>query len=250
MTFMHIALHQVSKTFVERRASLAALSPLTLEIPSGSFVALIGPSGCGKSTLLRLIADQLRPTSGAVQLDGAPPAQARRSKAIGWMAQSPALLPWATVLDNVRLPRHLNPAQQRPAPTPEALLEMMELSAFAGAYPHTLSGGMQQRVALARTLAIGAPLWLMDEPFAALDELTRETLTEELLTLWTHFGPTVLWVTHNIPEAARLADRVIVFTARPGRISAIVEVPLPHPRDATAPEVVAVIRELRQHLRA
>ncbi len=247
---MHITLHQMSKTFHSSAASLTALAALSLEIASGEFVCLIGPSGCGKSTLLRLIANQLTPTAGEILLDNLPPVAARARKAIGWMAQNAALLPWATVLENVQLPLRVNRRWQCSAPTPEALLEMMGLGDFSAAYPATLSGGMQQRVALARTLATGASLWLMDEPFAALDELTRETLADDVLALWQERRPTVLWVTHNISEAARLADRVIVLSARPGRIQAVVPVALPRPRDETAPEMVAIIRELRALLRA
>ena len=245
MNFMNIQLHAVSKTFNDRQAPLTALAPITLDIASGEFVCFIGPSGCGKTTLLRLVADQLSPTTGEILLDGAPPAIARAHKAIGWMAQNPALLPWASVIDNVRLPLRVNRRHRRPAPTPDTLLDMMGLAEFAAARPGILSGGMQQRVALARTLTSGALLWLMDEPFAALDELTREILSDEVFRLWDSVHPTVLWVTHHIAEAVRLADRVVVLTARPGRIRAIVEIPLPRPRDETAPEVVAFIRRLR-----
>ncbi len=245
---MRVSLDHISKTFWDQEAPLAALTPVTLEIPSGEFVCLIGPSGCGKSTLLRLVGDQIAPTTGRVRLNGAPPSAIRERKAIGWMAQNPALLPWADVLENVDLPLRVNRAHHRPAPAPEALLQMTGLADFAGAYPATLSGGMQQRVALARTLAVGAPLWLMDEPFAALDALTRESLSDEVLRLWQEFRPTVLWVTHDIGEAVRLADRVVVFTARPGRVRAVVPVTLPRPREATAPEVVALVRKLRELL--
>ncbi len=244
---MHVTLEHVSKTF-QQPAPLPALAPVTLEIPTGAFVCFIGPSGCGKSTLLRLVADQLAPTTGTVRLDGAPPAAARACKAIGWMAQNPALLPWATVLENVQLPLRVNRAQQRAAPAPSDLVELVGLPDFADAYPGTLSGGMQQRVALARTLAVGASLWLMDEPFAALDALTRAALTDEVLRLWRRFRPTVLWVTHNIVEAVRLADRVVVLSARPGRVKAVVEMQAPRPRDETAPAIVAQVRALRELL--
>lgn len=245
---MHVDLIDVSKTFDGE--TKAAVGPLTLHIPSGQFVALVGPSGCGKSTLLRLIADQFPPTTGKVLLDGRPPQEARRQKAIAWMAQQPALLPWATVLDNVRLPLRVNPDANRPSPAPETLLEMVGLSDYADASPQTLSGGQQQRVALARTLATGARLWLMDEPFAALDELTREQLGEDVLRLWSTFRPTVLWVTHNVPEAVRLAERVIVLSDRPGRVLADIPVALPYPRDETQPEAAEVVRQIRQVLRS
>ncbi len=247
---MKITLRDVSKTFNGARAPLIALAPITLDVATGEFICLIGPSGCGKSTLLRLIADQIPATTGEIRLDDAPPEMARKAKRIAWMAQNPALLPWQTVLDNVRLPQRVNRRGQGAAPEPLELLRMVGLEDFVQAYPGTLSGGMQQRVALARALATGAQLWLMDEPFTALDELTRETLTEEVLRLWETFRPTVLWVTHNIVEAARLADRVIVMSARPGRIRDMVAVAQPRPRDETAPAMAAVIRHLRAVLRA
>ena len=257
---MNVALRGVSKTFNGRQAPLVALHPITLDVATGEFVCLIGPSGCGKSTLLRLIADQMRATAGDIRLDDAQPGVARKAKHIAWMAQNPALLPWQTVLDNVRLPQRVNTAANRQngqhvrmapfaALDPTDLLRTVGLADFAQAYPGTLSGGMQQRAALARALATGAQLWLMDEPFAALDELTRETLADEVLRLWQTFRPTVLWVTHNIAEAARLADRVVVMSARPGRILATVTIAQPRPRDETAPETAAVIRRLRAILR-
>ncbi|MCZ7569069.1 MAG: ABC transporter ATP-binding protein [Ardenticatenaceae bacterium] len=182
-------------------------------------------------------------------LGGAPPAAARRRKAIGWMAQNPALLPWRTVLENVQLPLLVNRRSGHAALSPAELLAMVDLGDFAAAYPGILSGGMQQRVALARTLVTGAPLWLMDEPFAALDELTREALADDVLALWHCFRPTVLWVTHNIGEAVRLADRVVVMTARPGRVRAVIDVSLPRPRDETTPEATAIVRHLRSLLK-
>ncbi len=246
---MHVTLESVSKTFVDTPEPLPALASATLDIASGEFVCFIGPSGCGKSTLLRLIADQISPTSGQILLGDRPASEARTEKQVAWMAQNPALLPWKTVLQNVTLPRKVNRRCQQPAPEPAALLEMVRLSAFANAYPSTLSGGMQQRVALARALATGASLWLMDEPFAALDELTRERLTEEVLRLWETFRPTVLWVTHNVVEAARMADRVVVMTPSPGEMRGIVTVGFPRPREETAPETGLIIRHLRSLLR-
>ncbi len=251
---MNIALRSVAKTFNSRQAPLVALNPITLDVATGEFVCLIGPSGCGKSTLLRLIADQMPLTAGNITLNDAPPGVARKAKQIAWMAQNPALLPWQTVLDNVRLPQRVNTTANRQngqhaALDPVDLLHTVGLTDFAQAYPGTLSGGMQQRVALARALATGAQLWLMDEPFTALDELTRETLADEVLRLWQTFHPTVLWVTHNIAEAARLADRVVVMSARPGSIRDVVAIAQPRPRDETASETVAVIRHMRAVLR-
>jgi NitT/TauT family transport system ATP-binding protein len=166
------------------------------------------------------------------------------------MGQGAALLPWKRVIDNVSLPQIVNRPHAREAPSPNQLLDMVQLSGFSNAYPGTLSGGMQQRVALARALATGAAVWLMDEPFASLDEITRESLTHEVLRLWMIFRPTVLWVTHNVIEAARMADRVAVMTPRPGRIRGLVEIHLPRPRDETTPAVAGVVRQLREILHA
>lgn len=246
---MQITLNRVAKTFVDGEAPLTALEPTSLSIASGEFVSFIGPSGCGKSTLLRLIADQLPPSRGEIRLNGRSPAWARTRKQIAWMAQNPALLPWKRVLDNIALPQHVNRDYGKKAPDAAALLEMVQLSGFATAYPTTLSGGMQQRVALARAIATGAPLWLMDEPFAALDELTRERLTEEVLDLWETFRPTILWITHNIIEATRMADRVFVMTPSPGRVHSVVTIDLPRPRDETTREMSVIIRQLRTLLR-
>lgn len=245
---MQVQLHSVSKTFTDSDTPLPALAPTTLTIAAGEFVCFVGPSGCGKSTLLRLVADHAQPTRGTVTLDGSSPAEARVHKRIAWMAQNPALLPWKSVRENVALPQRVNRQHQAAAPDPDTLLEMVRLTRFAGAYPKTLSGGMQQRVALARALATGADLWLMDEPFSALDEITRDRLTLELLGLWRAFGPTVMWVTHNIIEAAKLADRVVVLTESPGRIRRIVAIAYPRPRDETTPEIGHVIRDLRHWL--
>ncbi len=246
---MRVIVRDVVKTFTDNGDARAALASTTLTIESGEFICLIGPSGCGKSTLLRLIADQIAPTQGTITIDGSPPTEARSQKLIAWMAQDPALLPWKTVLDNVKLPQQVNRYHHHPAPEPQALLHLVGLEAYHNAYPHTLSGGMQQRVALARALATGAALWLMDEPFAALDELTRETLSDEVIELWREFQPTVLWVTHDIIEAVRLADRIVVMTPSPGRLREIVPVFEPHPRDTTKSAMIRIIRRVRDNLR-
>ncbi|HEX2154494.1 MAG TPA: ABC transporter ATP-binding protein [Acidimicrobiia bacterium] len=225
-----------------------ALDEIDFASPSGSFTAVVGASGSGKSTLLRIIGGLTVASSGQVTMDGLAPDELRRRKAVGWMAQRPALLPWRRVIDNVTLAQSINP-RPRTLPDPDQLLSMVGLAEAALAYPGELSGGMQQRAALARTLAIGAPLWLMDEPFSSLDELTRETLADDLLDIWASATPTVVWVTHHIPEAVSLADRLLVFTPRPGRIAGLVEVDLPRPRDATSGAFQSVVREARQLLR-
>lgn len=226
-----------------------ALQAIDLHIQPGEFVSLVGVSGCGKSTLMRLIAGLQTATAGGVWLNGQPPAAARAAKQIGWMAQQAALLPWRTVRQNVQLAQKINPQPGANTPNPDDLLHMVGLSDFADAYPLTLSGGMQQRAALARTLATGTAVWLMDEPFAALDELTRELLAEELLQIWRQFRPTVLWITHNLHEAIRLSDRVVVLTPRPGTLAGEIAVPLPRPRDDTSAAFQALLRQARALLR-
>ena len=243
---LEIEVQQVS----HRYGSTDALQAIDLRIQPGEFVSLVGVSGCGKSTLMRLIAGLQTPTQGAIWLDGQPPDAARAAKQIGWMAQQAALLPWRTVLENVQLAQKINPQKGKTAvPQPSDLLKMVGLTEFADAYPLTLSGGMQQRAALARTLATGTAVWLMDEPFAALDELTRELLAEELLTLWQQFRPTVLWITHNLHEAIRLSDRVVVLTPRPGTVAGEIVVPLPRPRDDTSADFQELLRQARVLLR-
>ncbi|GAB4534164.1 MAG: ABC transporter ATP-binding protein [Anaerolineales bacterium] len=243
---MDIACKHVSHAF----DSLPVLQDLSADIPSGQFTALIGTSGCGKSTFLRILAGLLSPSGGTVTLGGQPPERALAAKRVGFLSQNPALLPWKTVLQNVMLAQRINPQNHRDLHSSETLLEMVGLTDFAAAYPFTLSGGMQQRVALARTLALGADLWLMDEPFAALDELTRERLGAELLTLWTRFHPTVVWVTHHIYEAVRLADRVLVLSPRPARLQADIPIPLPRPRDEASSDFQARVRAIRTALEA
>jgi NitT/TauT family transport system ATP-binding protein len=245
---INIQIQQVDHIFNGGGPIVAALHQINLTVRAGEFVSLVGPSGCGKSTLLRLAAGLMPPTTGRVLLAGEPPAFWRNRKQIGWMGQQPALLPWRTVLDNVRLPRQVNSQPRQFDASVEALLNMVDLADFADAYPATLSGGMQQRVALARLLATGASLWLMDEPFAALDELTRAALTAELLAIWRKFRPTVLWVTHHLHEAVRLSDRVVILSARPGQVQGEVVIDFPRPRDDTSPQFQAIVRQARQLL--
>lgn len=247
---LDVRVRNVWHTFPAEPEPLLALRDVTMDIAPGEFVSLVGASGCGKSTLLRLVSGLLAPTRGEVLLAGQPPHTMRATKRISWMAQRSALLPWRTVLENVALPLQINAqARVNGASSPQALLELVGLADFADVYPHTLSGGMQQRVALARALATGASLWLMDEPFAALDELTRATLADELLAIWRRYRPTVLWVTHNMHEAIRLSDRVLVMTTRPGTLAGDVRVDLPRPRDDTSMAFQEVLRQARGLLR-
>lgn len=229
---------------------VTALSDVDLDVVPGELVAVVGASGSGKSTLLRLVGGLDEATSGSIDIGGRSPDELRQSKEIAWMAQRPALLPWRTVREQIVLVESINSQSRREPVDVDALLEMTDLSDFATAYPHTLSGGMAQRAALARSLAIGASVWLMDEPFAALDEITRSKMIDEMIRIRNEIDVTTIWVTHHISEAVRLADRVAVLTPRPGRIRAEVKVNLPRPRDETSAPFQDVIREIRGHLSA
>lgn len=212
-----------------------ALSDITLDVRRGEFVSLIGPSGCGKSTLLRLIADVLHPTGGSIEVRGAPPARARLTREFGFVFQQPGLLLWRSALANVSLPLEVGGWGRRHTPPhrPEDLLDLVGLKGFEAAYPRQLSGGMQQRVAIARALVTGPSILLMDEPFGALDEITRDHMNQELLRIWAATSTTIIFVTHSIPEAVYLSGRVFVFSPRPGRIAEEVAIGLPWPRQQT-----------------
>ncbi|AQZ63841.1 Hydroxymethylpyrimidine ABC transporter, ATPase component [[Actinomadura] parvosata subsp. kistnae] len=224
-----ILLREVSQVFGGRRGAVEALRGLDLHVADGEFIAVVGRSGCGKSTLLRLIAGLLTATSGEVRVGGEPVVKPRRDVAI--MFQRPALLPWRSVLDNVLLPVEIFgwPRQEHRAHA-HRLLEMVGLESFHRRLPHELSGGMQQRVALCRALIQRPRVLLMDEPFSALDALTREELSVELQQIHMEHAATVVLVTHSIEEAVLLADRVVVLTPRPGRILTVVNVDVPRPR--------------------
>lgn len=222
-----IRVEQASKRFGE----LDALAPIDLSIDTGEIVTLIGPSGCGKTTLLRMIAGLERTTGGTITIDGAMPDAARKAKRIGFIPQSPALLPWRTVEANARLLLDLNPTANPDAPPdPIELLERVGLGEFRNAYPYELSGGMQQRVGLVRAFALGARYLLMDEPFAALDEITRADMRHLLAELCEPTGAAVVFVTHSLAEAVFLSDRVAVMRPRPGSIVDVIDVGLPRPR--------------------
>ena len=215
------------------QSGLEALRGITVDIRPGEFLSVLGPSGCGKTTLLRIVGGLAEPTSGSVRIGDRSAAEAQRRKLIGCVFQEPALLPWRTVLDNVRLPLAVNRRVQRAGATPPAeLLQLVRLAEFAGYYPGQLSRGMQQRVGLARALALDPALLLMDEPFASLDEITREQMRFELLRIWEAARKTVLFVTHSIVDAVLLSDRVAVLSARPGRLRAVVPIGLERPRVA------------------
>jgi NitT/TauT family transport system ATP-binding protein len=213
---------------------VTALSGIDLEIPDGAFVSLVGPSGCGKSTLLKVVADLMAPTRGSVSIGGSPPRDLRRAGRIGLVFQQANLMPWLKVSDNARLLQDLvgnRGGAARESASIDELIRVVGLAGFDAKYPHQLSGGMQQRVALARALALDPAVLLMDEPFAALDEITRDRMAFELMRIWHHYRKTVLFVTHSLAEAVFLSDRVVLMSARPGRVHRVFDVDLPRPRD-------------------
>ncbi|WP_293912099.1 ABC transporter ATP-binding protein [Deinococcus sp.] len=230
-----------------------ALQDANLEIMPGEFISLIGPSGCGKTTLLRLMADLISPTSGQLTVNGGTPRQAREARSYGYVFQAPALMEWRNVLGNVRLPLDvMNTPKDSRAARAREMLRLVGLEKFERSYPWQLSGGMQQRVSIARALAPGPALLFMDEPFGALDEITRENLNLELLRLWRETGKTVVFVTHSISEAVFLSSRVVVMTARPGKIEGIVNIDLPQPRGEESredPRFFQYATEIRELLR-
>jgi NitT/TauT family transport system ATP-binding protein len=231
-----------------------ALEGIDLDIARGEFVSLIGPSGCGKSTLLRIVGDLTSPTSGTVVVNGKTAERARRDRDYGMVFQAPVLFDWRTVEDNVKLPLEIL-GQDAATRTKRAreMLELVELGDFLKHHPYQLSGGMQQRVAIARALAFQPSILLMDEPFGALDEMTRERMNSEVLRIWERTGTTILFVTHSIPEAVFLSSRVVVMSARPGRITKIVDVDLPRPRTEDSRETrryFELVTEVREALRA
>jgi NitT/TauT family transport system ATP-binding protein len=243
----------VDKIFNRGRPNeVHALEPIDLDIAPGEFVSLIGPSGCGKSTLLRLIANLTEPTSGSIEVHGKPARQARLDQDYGMAFQHAGLFEWRTVQRNVELPLEVHGwSRDRRAARAKEMLELVKLAEFAGHRPWELSGGMQQRVAIARALAAGAGLLLMDEPFGALDEMTREHMQAELTRICAETGATVVFVTHSIPEAVYLSNRVVVMSPRPGRISAQIAVDLGERTEDTreASEFFKKITEVREALR-
>jgi NitT/TauT family transport system ATP-binding protein len=228
-----VAIKDVTKRFDET----TALQGIDLEIEPGEFVSLIGPSGCGKSTLLRIIGDLIQPTSGTATVNGKPAKQARVDRDYGIVFQDAVLYDWRTVAKNISLPLELARwDRRRRAAKVKEMLELVELGGFESHYPWQLSGGMQQRVSIARALSFDPSLLLMDEPFGALDEMTRERLNMELLRIWEGSGSTIVFVTHSISEAVFLSTRVVVMSPRPGRISDVIPIDLPQPRAAATRE--------------
>jgi NitT/TauT family transport system ATP-binding protein len=249
-----ISFSAVDQIFKSRGGPVFALESISLEVRPKEFLCIIGPSGCGKSTILGLTAGLLKPSQGEVQIDGGSIEQARSAHQIGLVFQDAVLLPWRTVRENVALPLEVLqlPKSER-ARKINAVLELVRLDGFANRFPHELSGGMRQRLGIARALSFDPQILLMDEPFGALDAITRDKMSIELLRIWEQRQKTVIFVTHSISEAAFLSDRVVVMTPRPGRIRAIIENSLPRPRtlamrDAT--EFIALSRRLRDMLEA
>jgi NitT/TauT family transport system ATP-binding protein len=245
-----IAVSSVSKVFPTDTAAIEALRDVNVDIQPGQFVSFVGPSGCGKSTLLKLIGGLIEPSSGRISVGGREVAGPRRD--IGVMFQTPVLFPWRTVLENVLLPIEVFGLNPRSA-TGKArdILRLVGLEDRERAYPRELSGGMQQRAALSRVLVIDPPIILMDEPFGALDEFTRERMNLELLRIWQERRQTVIFVTHSIAEAVFLSDRVVVMGTGPGRVLAVIDVPLPRPRSVElmkSPQFSSLVFEIREYL--
>lgn len=230
---VEIKIEDVSMVFQDKNGGVpvTALKNVNLDIREGEFISLLGPSGCGKTTLLRIIADLLQPSSGNVSVRGQSPRDIRLQKKYGFVFQNPVLYDWRTVRRNVCMPMELLGMKKadRTARVTE-MLDLVGLSKFGKHYPYELSGGMQQRVGIARALAIRPEILLMDEPFSALDEFTREKLHVDLLDIWRKTNKTVVFVTHNISEAIFLSDRVVVLSPHPGRVSAVIDIDIPRPR--------------------
>lgn len=240
----------VSVRFVTERRVVTAFDNVSFAIDRGGFLSVLGPSGCGKSTLLRVIADLIDPSKGTVKLFGMTPRQARLQRSLGFVFQDAALLPWRSALQNVELPLEVGGARALPAgsPTPRELLKLVGLEGWENSLPHELSGGMRQRVSIARALLGGPRLLLMDEPFGALDEITRDRLNEELRRIWLETGTTIVFVTHSVYEAMFLGEQVMVMSANPGRVRDIVPIDLPRGRDSKIREADAFVK-LAAHLR-
>ena len=243
-----VSVRGVDVTFGKGPSTVTALSGVSVDIPDGSLVTMLGPSGCGKSTLLRAIADLVPFSAGDITVLGGSPKEARQNRNFSFVFQDATLLPWRSAIDNVRLPLEVGGASASHA-EPEELLELVGLKGREKALPSELSGGMRQRVAIARALVTRPKILLMDEPFGALDEITRDKLNEELLRIWRETGTTIMFVTHSIPEAAFLGQHVLVLQSHPGRVKEFMSVDLPYPRRLAVRDTVEFI-QITAHLRA
>ena len=244
----------VSLKFQTDDGEIEALANVNLAVAAGEFVSFIGPSGCGKTTLLRVIADLEQPTDGTLMVNGVPPHEARLKRQYGYVFQAPALYPWRTVERNVTLPLEvMGVAKDERRRRAREQLELVHLAGFARKFPWQLSGGMQQRVSIARALSFDPALLLMDEPFGALDEIVRDHLNEQLLRLWDKTGKTVLFVTHSLPEAVFLSTRIVVMSPRPGRVVDVISCEFPRDRTLEireTPEFLKIAQRVRAGLRA
>ncbi len=247
-----IDINDLSLVFETNDGPVNALSHIDLDIHAGDFVSFIGPSGCGKTTLLRVIADLERQTAGSITVDGATPEDARLNRLYGYVFQAAALFPWRTIAGNCKVPLEIfGMAREQQQKQIDKYLELVGLGDFHKKFPWQLSGGMQQRASIARALCFEPELLLMDEPFGALDEITRDHLNLELLKIWRETGKTVVFVTHSIPEAVLLSTHIVVMSPRPGRIAKIIKSPLPRERtleERDSPEFVALAHEVREAL--
>jgi NitT/TauT family transport system ATP-binding protein len=249
-----IAARDLNLTFQTADGPVHALKDVNLTINKGEFVSFIGPSGCGKTTFLRCIAALEHPTGGTLTVNGMEPDEARKRRAYGYVFQAAGLYPWRTIAGNVKLPLEImgfSKAEQEEKV--RKVLELVELSGFGGKFPWQLSGGMQQRASIARALAFDADILLMDEPFGALDEIVRDRLNEELLKLWSRTEKTIGFVTHSIPEAVYLSTKIVVMSPRPGRITDVIDSPLPRERPLDirdSREFIAIAHRVREGLRA
>ena len=249
-----IEARQLDLTFQTNDGPIHALKDVNLTIDKGEFVSFIGPSGCGKTTFLRCVAALETPTGGALTVNGMTPDEARRNRAYGYVFQAAGLYPWRTIAKNIKLPLEImgySAAEQDDRVN--NVLELVDLKGFGGKFPWQLSGGMQQRASIARALAFDADILLMDEPFGALDEIVRDHLNEQLLALWAGTGKTIGFVTHSIPEAVYLSTKIVVMSPRPGRITDVIDSPLPKERPLDirdTPEFIEVAHRVREGLRA
>ncbi len=241
---------KVTVRFTTDRGTVTALQDISIAVPTGSLLTLLGPSGCGKSTLLRVVADLITPMSGTATVLGGKPSEARMRRDLGFVFQDAALLPWRSALQNVELPLEVggDGTSRHRSRTPMELLELVGLKGWENAFPHELSGGMRQRVSIARALVNDPKLLLMDEPFGALDEITRDRLNEELLRIWEETAVTILFVTHSIYEAAFLGQQVLMLAANPGRVREVVPIDFARPRRLALRESAEFVRQVG-HLR-
>lgn len=242
-----IDVNHVALTYKTRKGDMVnALRDVSFTIDENEFVSLIGPSGCGKSTMLKVIAGLLHPQGGKVLVRGLTSKQALAKADFGFVFQDPVLLPWKTAIENVYMPLRILHRKEDMNGRPRELLELVGLAGFGDKYPRELSGGMQQRVSIARALVYNAPILLMDEPFGALDEITRDKMNIDLLKIWSETRKTVLFVTHSIPEAVFLSKKVIVFSNAPALVKAIIEIDLPYPRVHETKESIEYARYVRE----